>query len=96
MLKIVIDATPISPQPSGVGLHVANLIHSLSALQSQENFQLGLAYQPGFKNWLLGRLEFPDYLSQYPNLYMLPIPVRISNILLDKFPIFFRSTLSAL
>jgi len=89
MLKIVIDATPISPQPSGVGLHVANLIHSLSALQSQENFQLGLAYQPGFKNWLLGRLEFPDYLSQYSNLYMLPIPVRISNILLDKFPSFF-------
>ena len=43
MLKIVIDATPISPQPSGVGFHVANLIHSLSALQSQEIFQLGVA-----------------------------------------------------
>jgi hypothetical protein len=45
MLKIVIDATPTSPQPSGVGFHVANLIHSLSALQSQEIFQLELPYE---------------------------------------------------
>jgi glycosyltransferase involved in cell wall biosynthesis len=89
MLKIMVDATPISPKPSGVGFYVASLIRSLYTLQSQENFQLGIAYQPGFKNWLRGRLEFPDCLKQYPNLYMLPLPMRISNLLLDNFPSFF-------
>ena len=86
MLKLVIDATPISPKPSGVGLYVANLIYYLSRLQSRENFQLGIVYQPGFKNWLRGRLHFPDLLKQYQNLYLLPLPVRISNIILDSFP----------
>jgi hypothetical protein len=42
MLKIVIDATPIAPKPSGVGFYVASLIDALAALQSQEDFQLGL------------------------------------------------------
>src|SRR4028119_558345 len=89
MLKIVIDATPVSPKPSGVGLYVASLIQSLYALQSQNNFQLGIVYQPGFKNWLRGRWQFPDYLKQYPELYFLPLPVRISNFILDNFPSFF-------
>ena len=89
MLKIVIDATPIAPKPSGVGFYVASLIDALAALQSQEDFQLGIAYQPGFKNWLRGRWEFPNCLKQYPELYFMPLPVRISNLLLDKFPRFF-------
>jgi glycosyltransferase involved in cell wall biosynthesis len=89
MLKIVIDATPIAPKPSGVGFYVASLIDALAALQSQEDFQLGIAYQPGFKNWLRGRWEFPNCLKEHPELYFLPLPVRISNLLLDKFPSFF-------
>lgn len=86
MLKIVVDATPLSPKLSGVGFYVAMLIRSLHALQSQENFQLGITYQPGFKNWLRGRWEFPDRLKLYPELYFLPLPVRISNLLLDNCP----------
>lgn len=86
MLKILIDATPISTKPSGVGLYVASLIQALSVLQSQENFHLGIAYQPGLKNWLRGRKEFPDCLKKYPELYFLPLPLRISNLLLDNTP----------
>ena len=86
MLKILIDATPISPKPSGVGFYVASLIQALSILQSQEDFQLGIAYQPGLKNWLRGEGEFPDYLKLYPELYFLPLPIRLSNLILDNFP----------
>ena len=89
MLKILVDATPIAPKPSGVGFYVATLIHHLSTLQSQENFQLGIVYQPGFKNWLRGSLDVPDYLQPYPERYVLPLPVRFSNVLLDNFPSFF-------
>ncbi|MCP2727786.1 glycosyltransferase family 4 protein [Limnofasciculus baicalensis] len=86
MLKITVDATPISPKPSGVGLYVANLIHSLNSLQTQENFQLGITYQPGLKNWLRRSLEFPNSLTPYSHRYLLPFPVRITNFLLDNFP----------
>ena len=86
MLKILIDATPISPKPSGVGFYVASLIQALSILQSQEDFQLGIAYQPRLKNWLRGEGEFPDYLKLYPELYFLPLPIRLSNLILDNFP----------
>ena len=89
MLKILVDATPIAPKPSGVGFYVATLIHFLSTLQSQENFQLGIVYQPGFKNWLRGRLDVPDCLKPYPERYLLPLPVRVSNLLLDNVPSFF-------
>ena len=82
MFKVVVDATPILPKPSGVGLYVANLIGSLATLQIQENFQLGIVYQPGLKKWLLGDLSFPEVLKAYSELYMLPLPVRLSNFLL--------------
>jgi glycosyltransferase involved in cell wall biosynthesis len=85
MFKIVVDATPISSKPSGIGLYVANLIYHLNKLQTKENFQLGIAYQPGMKNWLSGRWNFPQYLKDYENLYFLPLPVTVSN-LLAKFP----------
>lgn len=81
MLKVVVDATPISPRSSGVGFYVINLIRSLNKLQAQEDFELGIVYQPGLKNWLFGNLTFPDCLKEYSDLYMLPIPVRISNLL---------------
>lgn len=82
MFKVVVDATPILPNPSGVGLYVANLIYSLAALQAQENFHLGIVYQPSLKKWLLGDLSFPEFLKEYSDLYMLPLPVRISDFLL--------------
>ena len=85
MFRFVIDATPISPKPSGIGFYVANLIHHLCCLQDQEKFQLEIAYQPGMKNWLTGKLDFPDYLKQYSNLHLLPLPVTVSN-LITRFP----------
>ncbi|MGQ4649214.1 glycosyltransferase [Lyngbya aestuarii] len=90
MLKIVVDATPISTKPSGIGFYVTSLIASLYNLQSQENFQLGIAYQPGFKNWLLGNLDFPHSINQYSDLHMLPIPVRLSNCLMENLPNLFN------
>jgi glycosyltransferase involved in cell wall biosynthesis len=82
MFKVTIDATPITPKPSGVGHYVANLIYALSALQATEKFQLGIAYQPSLINWLRRDLSFPPELSHYPNLCMLPLPVRLYNLLL--------------
>jgi glycosyltransferase involved in cell wall biosynthesis len=84
MLKVVVDATPVDSKPSGVGFYVANLIRSLDALQSQEKFQLEIAYQPGFKNWLLGKLALPDCLNQSSHIHILPIPVRISDLFLTS------------
>ncbi|MBE9035239.1 glycosyltransferase family 4 protein [aff. Roholtiella sp. LEGE 12411] len=85
MLKVVVDATPVDSKPSGVGFYVANLIRSLDALQSQEKFQLEIAYQPGFKNWLSGKLALPDCLNQNSSIHhILPIPVRISDLFLTS------------
>lgn len=83
MFKVVIDATPITPKPSGVGFHLANLISALDELQVQENFQLGIAFQPGIKKLLRGDWNFPDYLQKYSNLYLFPLPIRISDFLLS-------------
>ncbi len=85
MLKVVVDATPLLPNPSGVGLYVYNLIHALHTLHLQEGFELRILYQPSLKNWLLGNLSFPENLHQYPNRYLLPLPVRGTN-LLASFP----------
>jgi glycosyltransferase involved in cell wall biosynthesis len=82
MLKILIDATPVEPQPSGVGFYVANLISALNALQTKENFELGIIYQPGFKKCLRGDFSFPETLKYYPHAHIFPLPVRLSNFLL--------------
>lgn len=82
MFKVVIDATPICPKPSGVGYFVANLISSLSKFQQQENFNLGIVFQPGFKSWLRGSKSFPESLKSYSNLNFVPMPVRVSDLLL--------------
>jgi glycosyltransferase involved in cell wall biosynthesis len=84
-LKIAIDATPLMPKPSGVGFYVSHLITALAALQSQENFELELIYQPRLKNWLRGNLAVPDYLRTYPPCRVFPLPVRLSNGFL-RFP----------
>ncbi|MEM9922232.1 MAG: glycosyltransferase family 1 protein [Cyanobacteria bacterium P01_D01_bin.50] len=82
MFKVVIDATPITPKPSGVGFHIANLIDALDKLQAQENFQLGIAFQPGIKKLLRGNWSFPEYLQKYSDKCLLPIPNRIYDFLL--------------
>jgi glycosyltransferase involved in cell wall biosynthesis len=61
-------------------------VEALSKLEHTESFELGLAYQPGLKNWLKGKLDFPDNLQLYPNIYQIPIPVRLSNLFLDYLP----------
>ncbi|MEH2142924.1 glycosyltransferase family 4 protein [Nostoc sp.] len=91
MLKIVVDATPVEPKPSGVGFYVANLICALDALQKEENFQLGVVYQPGLKKWLRGDFSFPESLKDYSQRHLLPLPVRISDLLLA---LAFRPSLS--
>lgn len=91
MLKIVVDATPVEPKPSGVGFYVANLICALDALQKEENFQLGVVYQPGLKKWLRGDFSFPESLKHYSQRHLLPLPVRISDLLLA---LAFRPSLS--
>jgi glycosyltransferase involved in cell wall biosynthesis len=90
MLKITIDATPILPKPSGVGLYIFNLITSLHKLQQRHEFSLGIAYQPSLKNWLSRDLSLPENISAYSNLHILPIPVRISNLLssIPRSPLF--------
>ncbi|MBC6431149.1 glycosyltransferase family 4 protein [Nostoc sp. HG1] len=82
MLKVVVDATPVDSKPSGVGFYVANLICALDVLQKEENFQLGIVYQPGLKNWLRGDFRLPESFQHYSQQYLLPLPVRISNLLL--------------
>ncbi len=82
MLKIVVDATPLDSKPSGVGFYVANLICALDVLQKEENFQLGVVYQPGLKNWLRGDFSFPKLFKHSSQQYLLPLPVRILDLLL--------------
>jgi len=89
MLRITIDVTPITSTPSGVGLHIFKLVESLLKIEDSESLEIGLAYQPALKNWLKGNLEFPESLKHYSPLYKIPLPVRISNLLLDYYPKFF-------
>ena len=82
MLKIAIDATPLLPRPSGIGMYVTHLIEALEALQAQNSFDLEIVYQPGLKNWLRGNLYFPDYLRSHSPKRIIPLPVRLSNLFL--------------
>ena len=82
-MRIVIDGTPITSNPSGIGLYSLNLIYWLYILQDRNfldfHYEMGISYQPGFKNWLKGNQIFPDIINSYSNLYSLPIPVRFVN-----------------
>lgn len=82
-MKVLVEATPVLPRPSGVGLYVINLLAALAALQETEGFQLGLAYQPSLKNWLQGNFTLPEVLRSYPNPVVLPLPVRLLNLLMQ-------------
>ncbi|MEQ9552837.1 MAG: glycosyltransferase family 1 protein [Coleofasciculus sp. G3-WIS-01] len=93
MYRIGIDVTPFSIKPSGISFYVANLIHYLYPLQYKENFKLALIYQPGLRNWLRLRRDFPKSLSRYSNRYFLPLPVKFTNVIIDYFPSLFSSHL---
>ena len=92
MIKVSIDASPLGPQPSGVGLYIANLIAALQTLQEKEDFQLSIFYQPGFLNWLFGRHEPPNLLEEFifdaktARYQTLWLPSRISKPLMKKNP----------
>lgn len=73
MLKVIVDATPITAKPSGVGLYVANLIQHLYELQQVEQFELGIFYQPALKNWLKKK-SYPDLIEGYEKSFFFPIP----------------------
>jgi glycosyltransferase involved in cell wall biosynthesis len=82
MMKVVFEATPILPKPSGVGLLVLNLLVALESLQTVENFELvGISYHPSFKNWLRGNLSMPEPVAQCSKTCMLPLPVRLLNVM---------------
>jgi glycosyltransferase involved in cell wall biosynthesis len=79
MPKIAIDATPLLPRPSGIGMYVTHLIEALEASLPPE-FELEIVYQPGLKNWLRGQLYFPEYLRSHSPRRIIPLPVRLSNL----------------
>jgi glycosyltransferase involved in cell wall biosynthesis len=81
MMQVVVEATPVLPKPSGVGLFVLNLLTALDSLQAQEDFQLGIVYQPSFRNWLKGNLQVPEVLDYHKHVHILPVPVRLLNLL---------------
>lgn len=80
-MRVVVDATPVLPKPSGVGLYVLNLLAALRSLQAAEGFSLGVAYQPSLKNWLKGNLTLPETLATFEDVAVLPLPVRVLNVL---------------
>lgn len=87
MLKILVDATPVRKNPSGIGIYVINLLKNLVYYQVKHNLELGILYQPSLRKWLVGNLSIADELGKI-NLptYCLPLPVTISNSLAQCAP----------
>ncbi|ELS33057.1 MULTISPECIES: glycosyltransferase family 4 protein [Pseudanabaena] len=85
MLKIAIDGTSLTSQPSGIGLYAKNLIYALYNLQDQDNFLMSVVYQPRLKEWLRFKANAPKFLNLDTKIYKLPIPVTISSFL-SRFP----------
>ncbi|KKI99040.1 glycosyltransferase family 4 protein [Prochlorothrix hollandica] len=85
MLKVLIDCTAITPNPSGVGLYITQLLNYLYCIQAQAKIHLTTSYQPGLKNWLRGNLKSPLNLQEY-RPKAIPLPVRLSNPLLEYWP----------
>lgn len=87
MLKILVDATPVRKNPSGIGIYVINLLKNLVYYQVKYNLELGILYQPSLRKWLVGNVSIAEELSKI-NLptYCLPLPVTISNSLAQCTP----------
>lgn len=83
--RLAIDASSVTPQPSGIGFYVINLLNQLQYLASSHHFILDIIYQPRLKNWLQWDRTLPPNLQSYPYSYI-PLPLRLSNRLLDYIP----------
>ncbi len=83
MIKVAVDASSVRGKLSGVGFYTLNLIQSLSQLQTQENFDLRLYFQPSLKNWLKRDFSVSEPLQAFPNLQCLPLPIAITQVLLS-------------
>lgn len=80
MLRVSIDATPILPKPSGIGLYTLNLIQELAQLSVAENLELSISFQPSLKSLLKGKWDYPAPLQPYRSqIQTFPFPVRFSN-----------------
>lgn len=96
MLSVLLDVSSVTSKPSGGGVYITNLLTQLHSLQASHLFSLRLVYQPRFKNWLIGDRSLPQNLQLYFHHYI-PLPLRLSNRLLDHtphlFPTLFESHL---
>lgn len=85
MIKALIDVTPVTPCPSGVGLYVINLVRALEAIAAESAdpaYAVETLFQPGLRNWLMRRAARPKVsCSQQPS-HVWDLPVRLSSPLL--------------
>lgn len=82
MVKALIDATPVTPCPSGVGLYVLNLIRSLQSPAIAPACQIEALFQPGLKDWLLRREPLGRPEPAFAHSQVWDMPVRLSSPLL--------------
>ncbi|XHU95733.1 MAG: glycosyltransferase family 4 protein [cyanobacterium endosymbiont of Rhopalodia gibba] len=85
MFKVCLDGTPLRGKLSGIGVYVLNIIASLAKLQEIEHFELEIYFHPSVKNWFLRNFSTPYFLTYYPQVSILPIPVTIADML-AKYP----------
>ncbi|YAI81845.1 MAG: glycosyltransferase family 4 protein [cyanobacterium endosymbiont of Rhopalodia sterrenbergii] len=85
MFKVCLDGTPLRGKLSGIGVYTLNIIASLAKLQEAEHFELEIYFHPSVKNWLLRNFSVPHFLTYYPQVSILPIPVTIADVL-AKYP----------
>ncbi|NJN30576.1 MAG: glycosyltransferase family 4 protein [Synechococcales cyanobacterium RM1_1_8] len=89
MLKALIDVTPVTPRPSGVGLYVINLVRALQAIaQTSDTCEIETLLQPGLKDWLLRRAVIPpcgeaESIAGSPACHVWDLPVRMSAPMLQ-------------
>jgi len=85
VLKALIDVTPVTPNPSGVGLYVINLVRALQAIaaeSAQPGHRVETLFQPGLKNWLMRRPSVPEISCGQQPCHVWDLPVRLSTPLL--------------
>jgi glycosyltransferase involved in cell wall biosynthesis len=92
-MKVLIDATPVQPNSSGIGLYVYNLLEQLYKLNSlkgqnedQNSYEFGISYQPGLKKWLTGDFLPTGLLSYKNSMHSMPLPEKFCNPLLINSP----------
>ena len=85
MLKALIDVTPVTRYPSGVGLYVINLVRALEAIAAESaepDYTVETLFQPGLKNWLMRRPSAPEVSCGHQPCHTWDLPVRLSTPLL--------------